>query len=99
MTDILILLIIVCAYALFTVCADKRQLARGDDLLPGLFPMPYNQISSCGAVTDWSCEDPYASTAAPAVNGDSSSGTLNCNDSLAQGTDSASPASTIYEAC
>lgn len=39
MTDLLILLTIVVAYALLTALADKRQIVRCDSLLAGMFPM------------------------------------------------------------
>ena len=99
MTDILILLIIVCAYAILTAFADKRQLARCDDLLSGVFPMACNQYSSFGTVSDWPRDNQCVHSETPAVNGEGPSCTCDCNDVEARDADGVPLASTIYEAC
>ena len=88
MTEILLLLIIVCAYAALTVHADKQQLARYDDLLSGVFPMTCSQYSSFGAVTEWSQQD---DPAVPAMD-DAAPASMTCNDDAAHGADSAAHA-------
>ena len=92
MTEILLLLIIVCAYAALTVLADKQQFARWDDLLSGMFPMTYNQYSSFAAVTEWSQQDvACAHPAVPAID-DAAPASMTCNDDAAHDADGAAHA-------
>ena len=92
MTEILLLLIIVCAYAALTVLADKQQFARWDDLLSGMFPMTYNQYSSFAAVTEWSQQDDAcAHPAVPAID-DAAPASMTCNDDAAHDADGAAHA-------
>lgn len=92
MTEILLLLIVVCAYAALTVLADKQQLARWDDLLSGVFPMTCSQYSSFGAVTEWSQQDDACAHPAAPVIDDAAPASMTCNDDAAHDADSAAPA-------
>lgn len=92
MTEILLLLIIVCAYAALTVHADKQQLARCDDLLSGVFPMTCSQYSSFGAVTEWSQQDDACAYPAVPAMDDAAPASMTCNDGAALDADSAAHA-------